>query len=126
MPKPKTDDDDTIVDMIQKSNEIVLSITTSSIVRVTRQNAAATAQASNSKRVTTSMVTFNAMRTKHPTKTSNIIKSKCSVHKVQLKPIPLLGHSAVIAGKEGKLLEEPLPTCCTIRQAQTVFNPNKR
>jgi hypothetical protein len=32
-------------------------------------------------------------------------------------------NSAVIAGKEGKLLEEPLPTCCTIQQAQTVFNP---
>jgi hypothetical protein len=92
--------------MIQKPNEIVLSITTPSIVRVTRQNAVATAQASNSKRVTTSMVTFNAIRGKHPTKTSNIIKSKCSVCKVQLKPVPLHGHSAVIAGKEGKLVEE--------------------
>ena len=34
-PISKTDDDDTTVDMIQKPNEIVLSITAPSIVRVT-------------------------------------------------------------------------------------------
>jgi hypothetical protein len=54
------------------------------------------------------MVTFNGIRIKHPTKTSSITKSKCSVRKVQLKPVPSHGHSAVIAGKEGELLEEPL------------------
>jgi hypothetical protein len=120
-PISKTDDDDTTVDMIQKPNEIVLSITAPSIVRVTWQNAAAAAQVSNSQRATTSMVMFNASKTKHPTKTSNNIKHKCPVRKVQLKPVPSRGHFAVIGGKEAESLEEPPPTCCMIWRSSRVI-----